>query len=129
MVTGAGEMAVISAAFLLAVGRAFARIHVEYDGLRPPPAAHFVDPLTRQIGQRSEVLGPAQPSRLEAAHLAGRGGRPADCPVADHPTHCRVMAQPISIVYVFVPGQTPESRWAWKARQPVATVLAGACVG
>src|SRR4051794_8730022 len=67
---GAREVAVIGAAYLLAVGRAFARIHVEYDGLRPPPAAHFVDPLTRQIGQRSKVLRPAQPSCLEAAHLA-----------------------------------------------------------
>src|SRR4051794_21259896 len=37
MVTGAGKVAVIGAAFLLAIGRAFARIHVEYDGLRPPP--------------------------------------------------------------------------------------------
>src|SRR3954454_18162049 len=70
MIAGAGEVAVIGAAFLLAVGRAFTRIHVEYDGLRPSPAAHFVDPLTRQIGQRSKVLRPAQPSCLEAAHLA-----------------------------------------------------------
>src|SRR3954453_13202401 len=43
MIAGAGEVAVIGAAFLLAVGRAFARIHVEYDSLRPPPAAHFVN--------------------------------------------------------------------------------------
>src|SRR5919112_2999774 len=93
MITGAGEVAVIGAAFLLAVGRAFARIHVEYDGLRPPPAAHFVDPLTRQIGQRSKVLGPAQPLCLKAAHLAGRGGRPADRSVPNYPAHCGVTAQ------------------------------------
>src|SRR5215211_6192880 len=57
---GAAEMPVIGAAFLFAIGRAFARIHVKYDGLRPSPPAHFVDPLTGQIGQRSKILGPAQ---------------------------------------------------------------------
>src|SRR5689334_11165283 len=70
VVAGAGEVAVIRAAFLFAIRRTFARIHVEYDGLRPPPAAHFVDPLTWQIGQRSKVFGSAEPLRLEAAHLA-----------------------------------------------------------
>src|SRR3954453_17642411 len=78
MIAGTSEMPVVGATFLLAVGRAFARIHVEYEGLRPPPAAHFVDPLTRQISQRSKVLRSAQPSCLEAAHLARRSGRPAD---------------------------------------------------
>src|SRR4051794_17561475 len=62
MIAGAGEVAVIGTAFLLAVGRAFARIPVKYDGLRPSPAAHFVNPLTQQIGQRSKILRPAQPS-------------------------------------------------------------------
>src|SRR3954447_9748734 len=47
MIADAGEVAVIGTAFLLAIGRAFARIRVEYDGLRPPPPVHFVDPLTR----------------------------------------------------------------------------------
>ena len=57
MIAGTGEMAVVGAAFLLAIGRAFARIHVEYDGLRPSPPAHPVDPLTGQIGERGKVLG------------------------------------------------------------------------
>src|SRR5215212_2264668 len=46
MIAGAGEVAVIGAAFLFAVGWTFTRIPVEHDGLRPPPAAHFVNPLT-----------------------------------------------------------------------------------
>src|SRR6478609_11069311 len=70
VVAGAGEVAVIRAAFLFAIGRAFARIHVEYDGLRPSPLAHFVDPLTKQIGERDKVLGPAQPFCFETPHLA-----------------------------------------------------------
>src|SRR3954467_11789716 len=59
MIAGAGEVAVIGTAFLAAVGRAFARIHVEYDGLRPSPAAHFVNPLTGKIGESGKVLGSA----------------------------------------------------------------------
>jgi hypothetical protein len=70
VIEGTSEMAVISAAFLFAIGRAFARIHVEYDGLRPSPPVHFVDPLTGQIDERGKVVGPAQPFCLEAAHLA-----------------------------------------------------------
>src|SRR3954454_25194060 len=59
VVAGAAEMAVVSAAFLFAIGWAFARIHVEYDNLRPSPPAHLVDPLTGQIGERGKVLGSA----------------------------------------------------------------------
>ena len=52
-------MAVVGAAFLLAVGRALARIHVEHDHLRRSPLVHLVDPLAGQIGERGEVLRPA----------------------------------------------------------------------
>src|SRR4051794_33239933 len=85
VVAGAGEMAVVSTVFLFAIGWALARIHVEYDYLLGSPPTHLVDPLTGQIDERSKILGPAQPFCLEAPHLAGRGGRPADRPVADHP--------------------------------------------
>src|SRR3954462_4084792 len=76
VIAGAGEMPVIRATFLFAIGRAFARIHVEYDGLRSSPLAHFVDPPTGQIGKGGNVLGSAQPLGLEAPHLAGRGRSP-----------------------------------------------------
>jgi hypothetical protein len=71
MVAGAAEMAVVGAAFLFAVGRAFARIHVQHDDPRSTPLVHRLDPLARQIGEGSEVLWPRQPLGLEAAHLAG----------------------------------------------------------
>src|SRR5688500_6982152 len=80
VVAGAAEMPIIGAAFLFAVGRALARIHVEHDDLRRSPPAYFINPLTRQIDKSGEVLGSAQPFRLETAHLAGRGGGPADRP-------------------------------------------------
>jgi hypothetical protein len=70
----AAEVAVIGAAFLFAVGRAFTQIHVENDDSRRSPLVHLVDPLAGQIGESGKVLGLAQPLRLEPAHLAGRGG-------------------------------------------------------
>ena len=54
-------MPVVGAAFLLAIGRALARIHIEHDSLRGPPVVHLVDPLAGQIGESGKVLGPAQP--------------------------------------------------------------------
>jgi len=64
-------MAIVGAAFLLAIGRALAQIHVEHHGFWRSPPVHLVYPLAGQIGESGKVLGPAQPLRLEAAHLAG----------------------------------------------------------
>src|SRR5205085_8889437 len=49
VIAGAAKMAVVGAAFLLAVGRALARIHVEHDRLRRSPLLNLVDPLAGQI--------------------------------------------------------------------------------
>jgi hypothetical protein len=70
VVARAAEMPVVSAACLFAVGWALARIPVEYDGLRPLPPAHFVNPLTGKIDKSGKVLRPAEPLCLEAPHLA-----------------------------------------------------------
>jgi hypothetical protein len=92
VITGAAEVAVVGAAFLLAVGGALARIHVEHDHLGRSPLVHLVDPLAEQIGKRGKVLRPTQPLRLEPAHLVGRGGISGNRPVTDHPPHRRVAA-------------------------------------
>ena len=63
---------------------------------------------------------------LEAAHLAGRGGRPVDRPVADHPAHRRIAAQPLGVVHVLVAGQPPEYRLPQQPDQQMPPVLAGA---
>jgi hypothetical protein len=73
--------------------------------------------------------GPAQPFRLKTPHLASRRGRADDRPVADHPAHCRIAAQPLGVVHVLIAGQPPEHRLAQQAGQPMATVLAGARIG
>ena len=119
-------MAVVGAALLLAVGRAFARIHVEHDDPRRSPLVHRVDPLARQIGESGEVLRSSQPLGLEAAHLAGRGSLTHWRSAADHPTHRRVAAQPLGVVHVLVAGQPPEYRLPQQSDQEVSSVLAGA---
>jgi hypothetical protein len=92
VITGATKMAVVGAAFLLAVGRALTRIHVEHDDPWRAPPVHGVDPLARQIGKSGEVLRPGQPGGLKAAHLAGGGSGPSDRSVSYHPAHRRVAA-------------------------------------
>ena len=72
--------------------------------------------------------GRSQPLGLEAAHLAGRGSPTHWRSAADHPTHCRVAAQPLGVVHVLVAGQPPEYRLPQQPDQEVASVLAGACL-
>ena len=91
-------MPVVGAAFLLAVGGALARIHVQHDDPGWSPLVHLVDPPSGQIGESGKVLGPAQPLRLETAHLAGRSRGPGDRPVANHPAHCGIAAQPVGVI-------------------------------
>jgi hypothetical protein len=71
VVAGAAEVALISAAFLVALGRGLARIPVEHDDPRRAPLVHGVDPSPRQIRRSGPVLRPGQLIGLEAAHLAG----------------------------------------------------------
>jgi hypothetical protein len=129
MVASAAKMAVIGAAFLLAIGWALARIHVEHDPLRRSAFVHLIDPLAGQIGENGKVFGPAEPLRLKAAHLAGRGGRSSDRSVTDHPAHCGIAAQPVSIVHILVAGQSSEHRLAQQTDQSMPTVLTGARIG
>ena len=98
-------MAVVGAAFLLAIGRALARIHVKHNHLWRAPLVHLVNPLAGQIDKSGEVLGVVQPLRLEPAHLGGRGCASSNGAIADHPTHGGIAAQPTGVIHVFVAGQ------------------------
>jgi hypothetical protein len=71
MIAGASEVAVVGSAFLIAVGWADTRIHIEHDCPRRSAAMNAVDPPTGEIGERGEVLITREPLRLEASHLAG----------------------------------------------------------
>jgi hypothetical protein len=53
---------------------------------------HLVDSLAGQIGESEKVLGAAQPLRLKAAHVAGRGSRAGNRLVTDYLTYRRTAA-------------------------------------
>ena len=90
---------------------------------------HKVDPLARQVGKSSEVLGRREPLRLKAAHLARRGRAPVRRVAADDPAHRRIMAQTFGVVHILVPGEATKYRLSEQPGQRVSTILAGACVG
>jgi hypothetical protein len=54
---------------------------------------HKVDPLARQVGKSSELLGRREPLRLEAPHLTRRSRAPLRRFAADNPAHSRIVAQ------------------------------------
>jgi hypothetical protein len=110
VIAGAAEMAIVSTPFLLPVGRDLARIHVKNDHPGRSPLMHLVDPLAEQIDERGKVLGPAEPLRLEAAHLAGRGGRASNRLVATQ----RIAGSRHSLSASFTssyPASRPDTDW------------------
>jgi len=56
MIAGAAEVAVVSCAFLIAVGRAQGAVHVEHNQLRRVAVMNPVDPDAREVGQGGEVV-------------------------------------------------------------------------
>jgi len=85
-------MAVPHAHLLLAVRRAYARIHTEHDASRRSAAVHKVDPL-----------------RLETAHLARRSRSTKSRFAADNPTHRRIVAQALGVVHVLISSKAAAS--------------------
>ena len=83
-----------------------------------------VDPNPREIDQGRQVLIRGKPLRLEAPHLAGRGGTTIKALAVHDGSHRRVARQSLGIVHVLVSGQAPKHRLAQQARQQVARVLA-----
>src|SRR5665811_958785 len=73
MIAVAGEVAVEGGAFLVAIGLAHTRVHVEHDAVQRTAAVHPVNPSPAEIGERDKVLIIRKPLGLEASHLAGGG--------------------------------------------------------
>src|SRR5262249_1806887 len=121
VIAGAGVMAVPDAHLLLAVGRAHARIHVEHYASRRAATLHKVDPLARQVGKSSEVLGRREPLRLEAPHLTRRSRAPLRRFAADNPAHSRIVAQALGVVPILVSGKATKYRLS---EQPFVLSLA-----
>src|SRR5262245_52704641 len=87
------------------------------------------DPLARQVGKSSEVLGRREPLRLEAPHLTRRSRAPLRRFAADNPAHSRIVAQALDVVHILVSGKATKYRLPEQPGQCVPTILAGACVG
>ena len=121
-------MAVVGGAFLLAVGFTDAAVLVEHDHRLWFALVHTIDPGAGQISQCREVGLPGQPSGLETAHLAGRGGGAIEAVPIHHGTHCRIVCQTISVVDVLIAGKPAEHGLAKQTSQQVAGVLAAAAL-
>jgi len=117
-------MTIVGAALLRAVRLADAAVHVEHDGGLRLAGMHLVDPRTGQIGQGREVGIAGQPLRLEATHLARRGGLTIQPAAIDHGAHRRIMCQAVGVIDVLIAGKTAEHRLAQQSCQQVAGVLA-----
>jgi hypothetical protein len=85
---------------------------------------HGVDPASRQVSQRHQVLGPSQHLSLEAPHLAGGCGLLRYGATADNPTHCRITSQTVGIVHVLVAAKAAEDGLAKQACHRMLAVLA-----
>ena len=90
---------------------------------------HLVDPAPAQVRQRGQVRFLGQHLGLEAPHLAGGGRSLRRGPATHDPPQGRIMRQPICVVDVLVPGQSPEHGLAKLCDQGMAAVLAGPGIG
>jgi hypothetical protein len=113
---------------LLAMGGADARIHVEHDTARRTASMDEINPLSRKIGKGEKVLFGGEPSRLEAAHLARRGGATVGRLAANNPAHCRIVTQALGVVDILVSSEATEHGLPQHSNQSVPAVLAGPCV-
>ena len=110
MIADAAEVTVVSCAFLIAMGRAYAAVDIKHDRLGRTPLVQAVDPSPGEIGQCGEVLVRGQERGLEAPHLAGRGSALGHGATANNPAYCRISTQTVGVVHVFVATKATEDR-------------------
>jgi hypothetical protein len=82
---------------------------------------HKVDPLARQVGKSSEVLGRREPLRLEAPWAKPRSSAPL-CrgQSSASPDH----AQALGVVHILISGKATKYRLPEQPGQCVPTILA-----
>jgi hypothetical protein len=101
-------MTIVGAAFLGAMGLAYAAVHVEHDRRLRLACMHTVNPGAGQIGQRGKIALAGQPRGLEAANLARRSSATVQ-PAAIHDrTHRRIVRQAIGVVHVLIASKATE---------------------
>src|SRR5215211_6168449 len=124
MIAGAAEVAVVGGPFLLTKGWADAGAHVEHNPLHRTTSMDAVDPASRQLGERGPVCLLGQHLGLKPTHLAGRCRSLRHGPATHDPAQGRIVRQPVGIIHVFVPSQSPEHGLAKLRDQSVAAILA-----
>lgn len=67
-----------------------------------------------------------QPSSLETAHPAGRGGLTVQAGAIRHGTHRRIVGETIGVIHVLIPRKTSKHGLAEQAGRQVTTVPASA---
>ena len=125
---GAAEGVLVSRAFLLATGRVHRRVDIENDHLRRAAAVYAVDTETWKLGERYEIVQGAQPLRLEASHLAGRGRQSLEAVPIDDGTHRGVDQMPVGVVDILVAGEAAVDRVPQQAGQQMLLVLSPALI-
>lgn len=91
--------------------------------------ANSVDPFPGKVGKCGEIFRRCEPLRLKAAHLALRSCTAVSRLTANNPTHCRIVAQTLGVIYILVSSEAPEHGLPQQADQCMTAVLAGARVG
>jgi DNA-binding transcriptional LysR family regulator len=124
VIAGAAEVAVVGRAFLVAVGRADAGIHVEDHAFRRFAIINLVDPYPGQLGKGRDVVAGGQELSLEASHLAGRCRLFGDSTTAADPSHGRIVPQAVGVVHVLVAAETTEGGLPKQARHSVLAIPA-----
>src|SRR5450631_3187009 len=126
MIAGAGEVTVVGGAFLVTIGLAHTRVHVEHDAVQRTEAVHPVNPSPAKIDEREEVLIIRKPFGLEASHLAGGGCLLCCGATANDPAHRRITPEPVGVVHVLVSGKPTKHRLPQHTDQIMPTVPARA---
>jgi len=125
VIAGAAEVAVVGRAFLVALGRADAGVHVENHIRRRLAVVNPVDPSPRQVGKGGNVVVGGQELGLEAAHLAGRCRQLGDGPTANDPPRGGITPKAVSVVHILVAAEPSERGLAEQAGHAVLAILAG----
>jgi hypothetical protein len=121
-------MAIVGRAFLLAMGGADARIHVENHILRWFTVVNPIDPCSGQIGKDSDVVIAGQQLGLEPSHLADGCCLLGDGMTTNDPSHGWITPEPVGVAYILVAAEASEGGLAKQAGHAVLAVLAGSGV-
>ncbi len=102
METGTPEMTVVCLSLLLAMNRALRTVHVQNDSLMQCFAHRFLNPLTIDIGQVSEILLLSQYLSFKTSHRVGAGSLLAFVLLSGYGSHDGINGLLVGVIYIFI---------------------------